>query len=422
MMLPNGLARAAVRSRPASFAGTFVALLMSALIVTACGILLETGLRASVPAERYADAPVVVAADQYEYVVTGSGEDREEEAVPLPDTARVDAGLAARAARVPGVAAAVADFTFPVRPAHDSAGSGTPGLPVPGGALTGHGWGSHVFTGSALTTGSAPRAGEVVLDSGTARTAKAAVGDTVALHTLAGRQDFRVAGIARTGPGDTARSTGALAWFADAQAPTLAGHPGKADAIAVRADGGTDTDALAGSVEKVLAGSGAQVHTGDDRGAIEDPGLGYAKQTLFGIGGSFGGIAAIVAVFTAAGTVALSVSQRAREFALLRAVGATPRQIRRAVASEALLIAPSPGSSAACPASGSRTGGSGSCRTAGRSRRRSGCTSPGSRWSPRSGPGCSPRSAPDGRQGAGPRGSSRGRRSPRRRWSGCGRA
>ncbi|MEV0573339.1 FtsX-like permease family protein [Streptomyces sp. NPDC050392] len=340
MMLPNGLARAAVRSRPASFAGTFVALLMSALIVTACGILLETGLRASVPAERYAEAPVVVAADQYEYVVTGSGEDREEEAVPLPDTARVDAGLAARAARVPGVAAAVADFTFPVRPAHDSVGSGTPGLPVPGGALTGHGWGSHVFTGSALTTGSAPRAGEVVLDSGTARTAKAAVGDTVALHTLAGRQDFRVAGIARTGPGDTARSTGALAWFTDAQAPTLAGHPGKADAIAVRADGGTDTDALAGSVEKVLAGSGAQVHTGDDRGAIEDPGLGYAKQTLFGIGGSFGGIAAIVAVFTAAGTVALSVSQRAREFALLRAVGATPRQIRRAVASEALLIAP----------------------------------------------------------------------------------
>lgn len=131
MMLPNGLARAAVRSRPASFAGTFVALLMSALIVTACGILLETGLRASVPAERYADAPVVVAADQYEYVVTGSGEDREEEAVPLPDTARVDAGLAARAARVPGVAAAVADFTFPVRPAHDSAGSGTPDFPCP---------------------------------------------------------------------------------------------------------------------------------------------------------------------------------------------------------------------------------------------------------------------------------------------------
>lgn len=346
ILLPNGLARAAVRFKPSSFAGTFVALMMSALIVTACGILLETGARASVPAQRYAKAPVVVAADQYEYVVTGSGEDREEEAVPLPDTARVDAGLAAEAARAPGAATAVADFTFPVRAVPEGTGAATRELPVPGGVLTAHGWGSHTFTGTTLTTGSAPHRGEVVLDTATAHAAKTAVGDTVALQTLAGQQDFHVAGIAKAGPGDTARNTrntgvtGAIAWFADTQAPVLAGHPGKADAIAVQAKHGIDADTLAGSVKKALAGSGAQVHVGDDRGAVEDPGLGYAKETLFGIGGSFGGIATIVAVFTTAGTVALSVSQRAREFALLRAVGATPRQIRRAVASEALLVAP----------------------------------------------------------------------------------
>uniref|UniRef100_UPI0033EEA19A ABC transporter permease n=1 Tax=unclassified Streptomyces TaxID=2593676 RepID=UPI0033EEA19A len=345
MILPNGLARAAVRFRPASFAGTFVALMMAALIVTACGILLETGLRASVPPERYAKVPVVAAADQYEYVVTGSGEDREEEAVPLPDTARVDAGLVAEAAEASGAATAVADFTFPVRAAHADAGAPPRDrdVPVPGGVLTAHGWGSHTFTGTALTTGSAPHRGDVVLDAGTAEAARVTVGDTVALETLAGQRDFHVSGVAEAGPGDTARnagSTGGIVWFTDAQAPALAGHPGKADAIAVLAKHGTAADALADSVEKALAGSGAQVHLGDDRGAIEDPGLGYAKDTLFGIGGSFGGIAAIVAVFTAAGTVALSVSQRAREFALLRAVGATPRQIRRAVASEALLVAP----------------------------------------------------------------------------------
>ncbi|RII15982.1 outer membrane-specific lipoprotein transporter subunit LolE [Streptomyces sp. YIM 130001] len=221
--------------------------------------------------------------------------------------------------------------------------SGARDLPVPGGALTGHGWGSHAFTGTELAAGSAPGAGEVVLDAGTARAAKADVGDTVTLGTAAGQRDFRIAGLAEAGSAETDRDTGAagaLAWFPDAQAATLAGHPGKADAIAVLAKDGTHADALAGSVGKALAGSGADVHTGDDRGAIEDPGLGYAKDTLFGIGGSFGGIAAIVAVFTAAGTVALSVGQRAREFALLRAVGATPRQIRRAVASEALLVAP----------------------------------------------------------------------------------
>ncbi|WP_405898222.1 FtsX-like permease family protein [Streptomyces sp. NBC_00727] len=339
MRRPNGLAREAIRFKPASFAGTFLALLMSALIVSACGILLETGLRASVPPERYAAAPVVAAADQNEYVVTGSGEDLEKEATPLPDTARMDAGLAAKAAEAPGAAAAVADFTFPVH----APGSGARTPHVPGGVLTAHGWGAHTFTGTSLTAGSAPREGEVVLDAGTARAGHTSVGDTVALETAAGRQDFRVAGVAEAGPRETARDSGeagATAWFADAQAPALAGHPGKADAVVVLAEKGTGTDALADAVKQALAGSGVQVHTGDDRGAVEDPGLGYAKVTLFGIGGSFGGIAAIVAVFTAAGTVALSVGQRARSFALLRAIGATPRQVRRAVASEALLVAP----------------------------------------------------------------------------------
>ncbi|MCG0067806.1 MULTISPECIES: ABC transporter permease [Streptomyces] len=325
--VPSGLARAAVRSRPASFAGTFVALMMAALIVSACGILLETGVRASVPPERYAKAPVVAAADQYARLVTGSGDSRAESAVPLPDRARLDAALAGKAARVPGAVAAVPDFTFPVRRG--------------GATLTGHGWGSHAFTGAALTSGAAPRTGEVVLDAAAARSAQAGVGDTVALDTAAGRAGFRVSGLARAGAGEPAE--GGTGWFADAQSSALAGHPGKADAIAVLARDGADTGALAAGVRKALAGSGATVHTGDGRGAVENRALGYAKETLTGLGGSFGGIAAVVAVFTASGTVALSVAQRAREFALLRAVGATPRQIRRAVAAEALLVAPAAG-------------------------------------------------------------------------------
>ncbi|MGP4005820.1 ABC transporter permease [Streptomyces sp. 4N124] len=324
---PNGLARAAVRFKPASFAGTFVSLMMAALIVSACGILLETGARASVPPERYAKAPVVVAADQYARFVTGSGDSRSESADLLPDTARVDAALADKAARAPGAEGAVPDFTFPVRQGGD--------------AVTGHGWGAHAFTGAALTSGTAPRTGEVVLDATAARAAKTGVGDTVTLETATGRADFRVSGLAKTGPGDEVE--GAKGWFADAQASALAGHPGKADAIAVLAKDGADADALADGVKKALAGSGARVHTGDDRGAVEDRGLGYAREMLTGLGGSFGGIAAMVAVFTASGTVALSVAQRAREFALLRAVGATPRQIRRAVAAEALLVAPAAG-------------------------------------------------------------------------------
>lgn len=343
-MRTTGLARAAVRAKPASFVGTFVAILMAALIVAATGTLLMTSLSASVSPERYAKAPVVAAADQNEYVVTGSGEDREAEPVPLPDTARVDVDLAARAAQAPGVAAAVPDLTFRVR-AGDA-------------PLAAHGWGSHAFTGTALTSGDAPDAGEVVLDAAAADAAGIAVGDTVAVQTAAGQQDFRVAGVAEAGASEDAGAEDAsgLAWFSDAEAPTLAGHPGTVDAVAVLAEPGTDTSTLAASVSEALAtapsGSAAQVLTGDDRGAVEEHGLATAKQTLFGIGGSFGGIAAIVAVFTAAGTVALSVSQRAREFALLRAVGATPRQIRRAVAAEAALVAPLAGALGVLPGVG----------------------------------------------------------------------
>ncbi|MER6324390.1 ABC transporter permease [Streptomyces coelicoflavus] len=329
---PNGLARAAVRFKPASFVGTFVALMMSALVVAACGVLLETSIRASVPAERYANAPVVAAAEQSARVVADTVDGPEETEYPLPDTARVDTGLAAKAAQVPGAATAVPDFTFPVR------GGG-----APSGALTGHGWGSHAFTGTELTRGTAPHAGEVVLGADAARAAEAGVGDTVVLETADGRAGFRVSGLAEAGAGDLAKEGAggaATAWFADAEAPVLAGHPGKADAIAVMAKDGVGTDALAAAVEKALTGTGAQTLTGDDRGEVEDHGLAYAKETLFAVGGSFGGIATLVAVFTAAGTVALSVGQRTREFALLRAVGATPRQVRRAVASEALLVAP----------------------------------------------------------------------------------
>ncbi|MET9545287.1 FtsX-like permease family protein [Streptomyces sp. NPDC006627] len=321
--VPNGLARAAVRFKPAAFAGTFVALMMASLIVTACGILLETGLRASVPPVRYANAPVVAAADQEAHFVTGSGEDRTEESIPLPDRARLDDALVTKAAAVPGARTAVADVTFPVR-----SGDRT---------VTAHGWGSTAFTGEKLTEGRAPRSGEVALATPGSR-----VGDRVTLTTADGPRAFRVSGTVEAG------RAAPTAWFADAEALRLSGHPGRVDAIAVLPEPGVSAGTLTSRVAQALGGK-AEVHTGDDRGAVEDSGLAYAKEMLTGLGGSFGGIAALVAVFTAAGTVALSVGQRAREYALLRAIGTTPRQIRRTIATESLLVAPLAGAAGLLP-------------------------------------------------------------------------
>jgi len=339
--VPNGLARAAVRFRPASFVGTFVALLLAAAIVSACGILLETGLRASVPADRYAKAPVVVTADQWAPLKVGRGEEAYDAGARVPDTARLPESLVRKAATAPGAATVIGDVGFPVH--HGS----TP--------LMAHGWDSAVLTGTRLLTGTAPRAGEAVVPAGTTHRAAAEggrtgaevrTGDTLTLDTPEGPKDFRVAGTADTGPGGGAGTV----WFADREAVRLSGHPGRVDAIAVLATPGTSTDTLADQVRAAVGHSaGARVHTGDGRGAAEDPRLAEAREILIGLGGSFGGVATMVAVFTAAGTVALSVGQRGREFAMLRAIGTTPGQLRRAIATEALLVAPLAGALGCLP-------------------------------------------------------------------------
>ncbi|MFF2960772.1 FtsX-like permease family protein [Streptomyces sp. NPDC057963] len=321
--VPNGLARAAVRFKPSSFVGTFVALLLAAAIVSACGILLETGLRASVPADRYAKAPVVVAADQRVHMTVGSGEGAYDAATPVPDTARLPESLVGKAASAPGAAAAIGDVSYSVRQ------NGTP--------LTAHGWGSTVLTGARLLTGEAPGTGEVVVPTGTG----ARVGEKITLDTPAGAREFRVAGTT---------ATEATVWFADRQAVQLSGHPGRVDAIAVLAARSTPTGTLADQVREAVGRTAhAKVHTGDGRGAVEDAELAGAQEVLVGLGGSFGGVATMVAVFTAAGTVALSVGQRSREFALLRAIGATPRQLRRTIATESLLVAPLAGTLGCLP-------------------------------------------------------------------------
>ncbi|WP_206344149.1 ABC transporter permease [Streptomyces mesophilus] len=322
MARPNGLARAALRFKPASFAGTFIALAMAALIVSACGILLETGVRASVPPDRYAAAPVVAAADQQAHFITGSADGRHDSPHPVPDRARLDNSLVAKAGSVPGARTAVADLTFPVQGSE--------------GAVTAHNWGSTAFTGERLSSGSAPTTGQVVLNKGR-------VGDRVSFTTPDGPRTFTVSGLTR--------AQEPTAWFADSEAVRISGHPGKIDAIAVLPEKGVSEGELKARVAQALDGK-AKVYAGQDRGAAEDGSLASAQEVLTGIGGSFGGVATMVAVFTAAGTVALSVGQRAREFALLRAIGATPRQIRRTIATEALMLAPLAGAVGCLPGIG----------------------------------------------------------------------
>ena len=90
---------------------------------------------------------------------------------------------------------------------------------------------------------------------------------------------------------------------------------------------------------RLRAASGAAVVlTGDARGRAESPDLQQARTTLIAVTASFGGLALFIALFVVASTMGLSIQQREREIALLRAVAATPGQIRRMIAWEAAIV------------------------------------------------------------------------------------
>ncbi|HWB37196.1 MAG TPA: ABC transporter permease, partial [Rugosimonospora sp.] len=100
--------------RPASMLATLVALWFAVLVVTACGAMLESGVRYHGTPQRYAAAPILVASTELR-LTEGSGEDSEVESEPLAVPGRVDSALVATIAALPGVRAVVADQGVPAQ-------------------------------------------------------------------------------------------------------------------------------------------------------------------------------------------------------------------------------------------------------------------------------------------------------------------
>ncbi|MFE4973230.1 ABC transporter permease [Kitasatospora sp. NPDC056651] len=317
------LAWRTVRGRKAGFAGAFTALVCALVLTVACGVLLESALRTGTPTERYAAAPVVI----------GSG------SVRVPDAG----ALAAELAGLPGTEAAVPEVSFPAAVV-TAAGEVLSG--PRGGPSLGHSWTSAPLTPFRLVSGRAPAGpDEVVLDVATAARAGATAGATVRLATTEPPRDYTVSGLAE--PARELARQSAL-FFAPEQAAGLAGSTTGADAIGITAKEGADPRTLAERARQALAavprqdGAGYRsvplVHTGDERGELEFSGVPGPGDGLSSLAGTMGVLSLLVAFFVVAGALALSVRQRLRELALLRAVGATTGQVRRMIALETLVL------------------------------------------------------------------------------------
>jgi putative ABC transport system permease protein len=290
------------RGRLGTFVGAFIALFAAGALSMAWGMQLESILRTHAPVERYAGATAVVTGQQK--VGAGKG-------VLLGERARVSSALTARLAAVPGVRAAIGDVSVPAR--------------LGDRAAVAHGWSSAALTPYVLTAGRPPvRPGEVVTGY------PAALGARVALAATGPARTVTVVGVAR--PRHPVSQQTAV-FLTDAEATRLAGHPGRVDAIGVLAAPGFDVSRLHAVV------SGAQVLTGSARGAAEYPQLERTRTILIPVTAAFGGLAMFIAMFVVASTLGLSIQQREREIALMRAVAATPGQIRRMIAWEAVIVA-----------------------------------------------------------------------------------
>ncbi|WP_449276738.1 FtsX-like permease family protein [Leucobacter sp. GX24907] len=113
---------------------------------------------------------------------------------------------------------------------------------------------------------------------------------------------------------------------------------GTLDAITVVAVPGTSVDDLRKRVDAVLP-EGVISYVDDQRGLAERPQALTGSDVLISLAGVFGAMALMVSLFGVASMLALSVQQRHRELALLRAVGSTPGQLRALILGETLILA-----------------------------------------------------------------------------------
>ncbi|MFI6440873.1 ABC transporter permease [Streptomyces sp. NPDC050759] len=189
-----------------------------------------------------------------------------------------------------------------------------------------------------LAEGAAPHgANQVAIDSETAKRAGYKVGDTVRISVDGPVLKPVVTGIFTTDDGNVAAG-GSLALFDTATAQKLFGKPGTYDEIDVKAASGTSQTALKAALDKALPADLVETETGkelaDEQAEMIASSMSGLKQGLL----VFAGIALFVGTFIIANTFTMLVAQRTKELALLRAVGASRRQVTRSVLVEAFVV------------------------------------------------------------------------------------
>jgi putative ABC transport system permease protein len=176
---------------------------------------------------------------------------------------------------------------------------------------------------------------QVVIDAATARHQGYRVGDFVPIATAQPARRFRISGIAALGSGSGGGATFVVFDLPTAQA--VYGKPGRIDTIYVAAAPGAHPTTLLHEIRPLLGpeivARTARAQVGADTSRID-------SQLSILTGGllAFGLLAALVGAFVIFNTLSITITQRMREFSLLRAMGALRRQVLSAVLVEASVV------------------------------------------------------------------------------------
>ncbi|MGW6211646.1 ABC transporter permease [Streptomyces sp. NPDC055109] len=322
------LSVSSLRAHRRRFAGTFFAVFLGVAFLAGTLVMGDT-LRAGFDtmfgnATRGTDAVVRSAG-----TITAPGESQ---GVGSP----VGTDLVRTIERVPGVAAAVPDI--------QGAGQlvGADGKPIGGQGpptLAGNWIDDPRLNAYRLAEGRAPaRTGEVVVNRGAAKKGGLRVGDTTVLRTPDPVR-VTVVGLATFGGEDgMAQVTFTGMTRADAE-KYLTPKPGEAASIRVRAGPGVGQGELVSALTPVLP-KGVEAITGQESAQENTEMISSRFLTIFTtLLLVFSGIALLVATFSIHNTFAIVVAQRTRENALLRALGASRRQVTASTLAEATVVA-----------------------------------------------------------------------------------
>jgi putative ABC transport system permease protein len=249
---------------------------------------------------------------------------------------RVDASLVDEVADVEGVAVASGDvWGFAQVVDKEGEPVGNPGAGPP---TFGVNWPeSEELNTWTLVEGRAPRGErDVVLDKGVADDAGYTVGDRATVLVQGAPLEVTVTGIARIGGADSPGGA-TFTMFTTEAAQRYVGEAGKFDSISIAGDEGASQQELVDRLETVLpegveAVTGATV-TEENQDAMRE-GLSFFNTFML----VFALVALLVGGFIIFNTFFITVAQRTRENALLRAIGASRRQVLAAVLLEALGI------------------------------------------------------------------------------------